>query len=865
MRLRTFGAVYLEQDGAPLGGAHSQRRRLALLAYLAAARGAAITRDKLIALLWPESDSASGRHSLSQLLYALRHDLGADVIAIDSETVRLIPTALPSDVLEFTVAVNAGKFEEAAESYRGPFLDGFHVDDAPEFDRWSNEVRSHCAAECARALDQLAESAQTSGQWHCAAEWCRRRVALDPTDGRATLRYMRNLAEIGDREGALRVARIYESLVRGDLEAEPDAAVVQLVEQLRRAPAGTAPNVDSVADTSAATAVAPADSTHLGVTTARVERRRRPPIRTWVAVGTAVLATVLLGIVQLRREADITVDRTTASGAAIVVVGQLDGPDTVLSLAVREALRAELTNSRGVVLTSDLGLRELTTLMRLPPAVALQPPQLLALAARAGAHVTITGSVVPVGNGAQIVVELLEPSSGKPLRTYTERPVDAVGILKSVERIARSIASAISRAGRDTTVRPLPAVTTASLPALKSYAQARQLAAAGRREDAIAPAERALSHDSAFVLAHYFLGDLLWFIDEQSHSEAHLTKAYQLLATVAAREQLVIRARYEQLANDRPDSALAYWDMLHDASPGDVLAYEGRAWALRALGRHEEAAASADTAMHLDPAAVAPNTNNAMYSLFGVGDTTGALAVAQRVAERNPDAVTEARFVAAAFRGDAAAVLQEALKTRSPFSRHWRLHHAYLIGGDLARARVALDSILKDNRVQFPPNALLNQGYVELALGENAAGASRYAQRALEWLRARDLSPPAVGRLAERIACLAAKAGDERTIRETIALVRARDRGRGLRSYGLASHTLDAALAFTRRDYAEAAQRAEAARHGVYFGRSLATIVQLESDARRAAGEIAVADSLERLITTHQIVDGHFEVWMILK
>src|SRR5688572_28508172 len=107
LRLRTFGAVYLERDGAPLGGAHSQRRRLALLAYLSASDSAAIAREKLIALLWLESDESSGRHSLSQLLYAIRRDLGTEVLVVDSEVVRLNRALLGSDVRAFDDAHRA--------------------------------------------------------------------------------------------------------------------------------------------------------------------------------------------------------------------------------------------------------------------------------------------------------------------------------------------------------------------------------------------------------------------------------------------------------------------------------------------------------------------------------------------------------------------------------------------------------------------------------------------------------------------------------------------------------------------------------------------------------------------------------------
>lgn len=850
LRLRTFGAVYLERDGTPLGGAHSQRRRLALLAYLAAADKQVVARDKLVALLWPESDESSGRHSLSQLLYALRHDLGDAAITVDPTTVRLNPALVESDAHAFDDALRAGRLDDAVAEYRGRFLDGFYVDGASELNRWIDEECAHRSQSCARALDKLADAAEKARDWHRAVEHRRRRLELDPADSRATLRLMQALVAVGDREGALRTARVYEALVRNELEADPDPAVMKLKGIL---------TADAKADATTDVTAQPPSS-----------RRLRPPSRLasgsarnrWVVAGLTIAA--LAGFLVVRP------GRTGASGTSAdgssttVVIGDLEGPDSVLALAVREALRAELLNTRGVLLMSDMGIRELKTLMRLPRDTALQQSQLVALATRGGAHVAVAGSVVPVGAGAQIVLELVDPASGRGLRTFAERPVDGPETLMAVARIGRALGEAISRVARDSSVHPLPAVTTASLAALKSYALARQTAALGHRREAVAPAERAVTHDSTFVLAHYFLGDLLWFIDEQTHSEAHLAKAYQLRATVPTRERLVITARYEQLARDRPDSALVYWQLLHDASPGDVLAYEGMSWALRALGRHEEAAAAADTAMALDPWAILPNTNNALYSWFSVGDTVSALALGKRVAPRFPEALIEARYYTALYRDPKVAFLW-ADSTFEPRARHWRRHMAQVAAGDVEGGRVSLDSVVADDMAQCAPNALLNQGWLELAVRGDRASAARLARAAFDWTRRRDLSPPAVGRLSERIADLAARAGDEATVRATMALVRERDQGRNLRTYEMAQRTLGAALAFVHGDYADAARRAEVARHGVYFSRSLTTIVLLEADALRAAGQGTKADSLARLVATHQIVDGHFEVWAILR
>ena len=69
-RLETLGSLGLT-DG-PAAAVTTQRRRLALLALLAVAGERGLTRDKLVAYLWPNSPSDNARHGLEQLLYGLR-------------------------------------------------------------------------------------------------------------------------------------------------------------------------------------------------------------------------------------------------------------------------------------------------------------------------------------------------------------------------------------------------------------------------------------------------------------------------------------------------------------------------------------------------------------------------------------------------------------------------------------------------------------------------------------------------------------------------------------------------------------------------------------------------------------------------
>src|SRR5574341_200438 len=61
--LRTFGGLSVETDGAPATGAARQRKTLAVLALLAAAGRRGMSRDKLLAYLWPDSDVHHGHLS----------------------------------------------------------------------------------------------------------------------------------------------------------------------------------------------------------------------------------------------------------------------------------------------------------------------------------------------------------------------------------------------------------------------------------------------------------------------------------------------------------------------------------------------------------------------------------------------------------------------------------------------------------------------------------------------------------------------------------------------------------------------------------------------------------------------------------
>jgi serine/threonine-protein kinase len=129
--------------GQPLSGAATQRRLLALLSVLAAAGDAGLSRDKLVGLLWPDVEPERARHSLTQSLYSARRALrDDDLFDVSAASVRLDATRITSDVAEFQLSLDRNELERAVELYEGPFLDGFFVTGAPEFETWSATQRT---------------------------------------------------------------------------------------------------------------------------------------------------------------------------------------------------------------------------------------------------------------------------------------------------------------------------------------------------------------------------------------------------------------------------------------------------------------------------------------------------------------------------------------------------------------------------------------------------------------------------------------------------------------------------------------------------------------------------------------------------
>src|SRR5262245_41161809 len=143
-RLTTLGATDLrDRYGHAMRELLAQPKRVALLVYLTleGTRGP-VSRDRLLALFWPESDTARARNALSQTLHVLRQALGTEAIESQGSTaIQLRPGTVWCDVIAFEDALERDEVELALDLYRGDFCPTLFVSGAPDVEEWLDSHR----------------------------------------------------------------------------------------------------------------------------------------------------------------------------------------------------------------------------------------------------------------------------------------------------------------------------------------------------------------------------------------------------------------------------------------------------------------------------------------------------------------------------------------------------------------------------------------------------------------------------------------------------------------------------------------------------------------------------------------------------
>src|SRR5215471_15172131 len=201
--LRLLGTPEVSHAEKPL--AFQTRKVLALLAYLAVEKGVH-SRDKIAALLWPESDEERSKASLRRALAYLRGSLdGAShersghmplqpphvliehyTLSFNSASDFEIDTQTLHTAFTFAQGRSSGDLrthlvylQMAASCYRGNFLDGLSLPDAPDFEDWLLLQRESWRRQANSVFDRLSQWQTEGGELENALDTTIRWVEQD--------------------------------------------------------------------------------------------------------------------------------------------------------------------------------------------------------------------------------------------------------------------------------------------------------------------------------------------------------------------------------------------------------------------------------------------------------------------------------------------------------------------------------------------------------------------------------------------------------------------------------------------------------------------------------------------------------------
>ncbi len=605
IRFRLLGTVDLrDSEGRELRSVLRRPKLLALLGYLAAARPPGFhRRDTLVALFWPELDNAHARNALRQAVHALRQSLGhAVVLARGEEEVALAEECLSCDLREFEKLLGAEQAESALELYRGALLNGLHVSEAPEFERWLDAEREHARRRACQAAEGLTDRAGAVGNPPAAARWALGFTELSPFDETAVRRLIQLLDRAGDQAGAVRAYEEFERRIGRDLEVQPSSATSALVQVIRaRQPRDTA-----------AAVVGMHELTEHGVPA--LGRNQAPRTRGVVLVALLAAALVAGGWLLVR-------GRATPAPKRLVVL-----PFANLGSAEDEYFADGITEEIAVRLAAIDRLRVIarTSANRYKHTDKSIPE----IGRELGVGYVLEGSVrwerSPSGEArVRVTPQLVNTADGMHLwaQVYDE-PLDEIFRVQS--DIAQQVVGALDVTLLEPERRTIGAVPTHNLQAYDYYLRGQNYARHGLGEPFQRTAarlfEKAIESDSGFALAYAMLSRahsriyLLhydhspnrmalakWAVDRAFALESDLPEAHQSLGT------------YYWIGHTDYDRALREYAIAEAGRPSEYELFVARAVLRGRQGNFRDALSDWERALELDPGSPTINSNFGEY------------------------------------------------------------------------------------------------------------------------------------------------------------------------------------------------------------------------------------------------------------
>ena len=463
----------------------------ALLLYLIAERilrdRRVVAKEKVVDLLWTGMPMSSALQNLRQTIYQIRKaysestDPGKptvpDLILTDRKSIWIAEAlTIKSDLDWYKQRVLGGAFsaypvQKLIDLYDKPFLENFHLPNAPHFDQWIGDIRNELVSVHIEILERVLQEKSDEGASRSAAKILEYLTSKDPYAEQYRYQYILSLLRMGKRNQAVREYHSYRVALREDLDLEPGPEMKSLLVELQGG----------------------------GRAASRTFAKKTPRLHTQFQKQTLLGIVVLLALSAIIALVNGTRSDPPSTDACRVAILPLKNHTSkeYLSDGITDDVLAGLTKVKGIRMIS----RQSTSAYKDSP----KAPE--KIGAELSAQYLLKGSIAQLHSKYQVNLQFLESRTGEVL--WAESFVqDTARVFALQSLITQGISEKINQFLNRPAGPTVPALLTQNPAAYRAYLQGRfsfYQAEPGGLHQAVAFFREALALDADFNAARAWL------------------------------------------------------------------------------------------------------------------------------------------------------------------------------------------------------------------------------------------------------------------------------------------------------------------------------------------------------------------------
>lgn len=249
LSINMLGQVNISYNGVRIADKLS-KKQVALICLLVLNADREMSRERISAYLWPDSDEAAARYNLRYNLWAVKKlippdENGQNFILVTKDSCRINKQyrfqcdKLCIDGFDVKEEKSVEELIRLKELFKGDFLEGFYLKNCDEFNEIILFEQVVCQTKQIEIMKKLIDLYEADNQNEEALQVLHEMMALEPYNENFAYRILNIYKKTGNRAAAINYYQKFEGKLRRDLNIAPNNDLKLLYRALTEEPCVT--------------------------------------------------------------------------------------------------------------------------------------------------------------------------------------------------------------------------------------------------------------------------------------------------------------------------------------------------------------------------------------------------------------------------------------------------------------------------------------------------------------------------------------------------------------------------------------------------------------------------------------------------